>query len=355
MLPVTLLSGPSTSLREQVVRCLVLRRPGLAAVVYTLDPDSDGLLARTVVDARGTHDVERLGPDGCCLACAVREDAPVALRLVDGAERWDEVVVVLPSPVRPDSIVLGLGADGVDVDTVTTVVDARLLRSQLSGDDLLAARGQAAAPTDRRSTAELVVGQIEDADVLAVADLHRLGTEEARTAQALLAHLAPLALQVPLGPGGTGCDDAVSTGRRGGATPAERERLATVAGALCPPSCGVATLVWQSERPLHSQRLRDALPDVVDGVVRSRGHIWLADRPRHRLRWEQSGGSLSLGDPARWDGLPGCELVLTGVGLDAEALGAQLDACLASDDELAGQSWPDPFEDALGPADDRVT
>ncbi|HWH27757.1 MAG TPA: GTP-binding protein [Mycobacteriales bacterium] len=353
-LPLTLLSGPSTSLREQVLRCLLLRRPGLVAVDYGLDPAANGLLVRTVADARGVQHVEQVEPVGCCLSCTVRSDVPEAVRLVTDAERWAEVVLSPPSPIRPGDLAEHLSRHGADVDTVTTVVDARLVLAQLTGDDLLAERGQAAAPTDRRSTAELVVGQLEDADVLLVADLQALDTSSARTVEALLSHLAPIAVQRPLAPGGIGCEDAVTTGRRGRTTSADRARLATLAGALCPPACGVTTVVWQSDRPLHSARLHEVLPDVVADVVRSRGHLWLADRPRHCVRWEQAGGTLAFGDPVRWQQLPGCELVLTGIDLDPAALTARLDACLATDEELADPTWPDPFAGALGPAEDPV-
>lgn len=344
----TLLAGPSTSLRDDLVRCLVLRRPGLVAVVYDVEP---GGLVRRVVDAAGEQQREALA--ACCLSCAVRDDAPEALALLAAAGRWTEVVLALPASARPGDLAAVLDAAGTPVDTISTVVDARLLLAQVSGSDLLAERGQAAAPTDRRSTAELVVGQLEDADVLAVADLHRLQTAQARAVQALLAHLAPLALQVPLGPGGAGCDGVVGTGRHDAVTSAaDRERLAALATELCPPDCGVATVRWTSERPLHSGRLAAALPDIVEGTVRSRGYVWLADRPRERLRWESAGGTVALGDPAPWDALPGCELVLTGLGLDPAAVRAGLDACRCDNAELAaGVSWPDPFADALGPAE----
>lgn len=340
--PLTVVTGPSTPLRDALVRCLVLCRPGLVAVAYDAEPDG---LRRRVIDCTGQHDVERL--QACCLSCAVREDAERALELVHAADRWQEVVLALPAPVSPD-VVVGL----LDVDTVTTVVDARLLLAQVSGNDLLADRGLAAADTDRRSTAELVVGQLESADVLAVADLHRLDPARLRTVEALLAHLAPLAVQVPLGPGGTGCQDMVTTGRRtADVSGAQRERLAALAVDLCPPSCGVATGRWESDRPLHSGRLAAALPRLVAVVVRSRGRVWLADRPSVQLRWESAGRSLSLGDQRPWSDLPGCSLVLTGVGLDLDVARATLDHCLCDDAELTGASWEDPFADVLGPGD----
>ena len=349
-LPLTVLTGPSTTLRDDLVRCLVLRRPALVAVVYDVEPDR---LIRRVVDAAGSHQRELVELTGCCLSCTVREDAGPALSVVAASGRWSEVVLALPAALEPGALAGALGeCVDVVVDTVTTVVDGRLLRAQVGGDDLLADRGLNAAPNDRRSTAELVISQLEDADVLVIADLHRLGTSQARTVQALLSHLSPLALQVMLGPGGVGCDAAVSTGRHGaGTTPDDRETLAALAAELCSPACGVTTVRWESQRPLHSARLHEAMPAVVRDVMRSRGYVWLADRPRQRVRWESAGGSLSVGDPTPWRGLPGCVLVLTGVDLDGAALRARLDACLATDDELIAGGWADPFAASLGPTE----
>jgi len=352
-LTLSLLAGPSTSLRDDLVRCLVLRRPSLVAIAYDLRPSASGTrLVRRVLDATGLLEREELELTGCCLSCTVREDAAPAVELLTAVGRWSEAVLALPASVQPGELALVLvRRDGLPVDTVTTVVDARLLRAQLGGDDLLADRGLAAAPADRRSTAELILRQLEDADVLAVCDLHRVGTAEARLVEALLAHLAPLALQVPVGPDGTGCDDVVSTGRHDPATGAlGRERLAALAVGLCPPACGVTTVRWHSDRALHSGRLREALPLLIEGVVRSRGHVWLADRPRQKVRWESAGGSLAFGDPETWDAAPDCALVLTGVGLDEAALRQRLAACLVTGDELTGPCWPDPFVDALGQA-----
>jgi len=350
-LPLTVLAGPSTALRDDLVRCLVLRRPRLAALVYDVLP---GGLVRRIADAAGQQHRQQLALHGCCLSCTVREDVTDALSMVADAGRWSEVVLALPASAQPSDLLPLLHSCGcVRVDTLTTVVDARLLMAQLTGEDLLADRGLAAAPNDRRSTAELVLGQLESADVLAVVDLHRTGTDQARTACALLSHLAPLADQVVIGPGGAGCDDVVRTGRHAAETSGpDREQLAALAVELCPASCGVTTVRWESEQPLHSGRLSSVLSRVLHGVVRSRGHLWLADRPTTRLRWESAGGSLSLGDPRGWGATrPGSSLVLTGVQLDAPALTGLLGACHCSADEVAGRRpWADPFDAALGPA-----
>lgn len=356
LLPLTVLAGLSSALRDDLVRCVVLRRPGLVAVVYDVDPQSAGTrLVRRVFDVAGPVQTETVELIGCCLSCTVREDVPEVVGVLALAGRWKEALLGLPAALPPEIVAAGLDPDVARLDTVTAVVDAVVLREQVGGDDLLVERGLAAAPTDRRSTASSLLEQVEDADVLAVVGLERLDTSDARTLQALLSHLAPLALQVPIGPGGVGCEDLVGTGRRDLVmTAVEREQLAALAVELCPSECGVSTLRWSSERPLHSARLWAALPRIIGGVVRSRGHIWLADRPHASVRWESAGGSLVFGDPLGWDGRPSCSLVLTGVGVDAQALHDLLDSCVSPVDEPVGDpTGPDPFADALGPAEQR--
>jgi G3E family GTPase len=349
-LPVTVIAGMSSALRERLVLDAVRVRAGACAVVYDLEPALGGIvLIRRLLDRHGELDREPVPLIGCCLACTVRADVGSALDLVAGADRWSQALVSVPTSVTPGPVASSLTGHGAArPDTTAVVVDAVLLASQLAGAEPLAGRGMQAAPTDYRSTADLLVAQLEDADVLVLTGLHRLGRDAAAHAQALLAHLAPLAVQVPVGADGSGGHAAVRTGRSvEPCSRSERERLAVLAAGLCAPSCGVTTTVWTSDRPLHPARLRDVLEDVVRGVVRSRGHICLAGRPGQRIRWESAGDGLSFGDPVLFGGPPGCQLLLTGTGLDTGRLTALLDACLV---EPGADPGADPFAHALGPA-----
>jgi G3E family GTPase len=122
-----------------------------------------------------------------------------------------------------------------------------------------------------------------------------------------------------------------------------------VADRVQPSRDGVTTVLWRSTRPLHPARLNDALEDIVDGVVRSRGVVWLASRPTQRVRWESAGYSASLGTLGEWsetEHLAECTVVATGMGLDPERLYAVLDACLLTESELVTLDWTaleDPF------------
>lgn len=346
-IPLTILTGAATALRDDLLRCLTLRSPGLVAVRYdVLAHEGRTGLRRVVLDAGGARSKD-LPLTDCCLSCTVRDDAAPTLASL-AHEGPAQLVLALPASLSGDSLHGTLGAlPGVQPPAITTLVDAPLLLALVTGTDLLSDRGLAAAPTDRRSTAELICTQLEQADVLGAAGLDRLGTDRARTAGALLAHLAPLARQVVLGPGGAGCDDLLGgpvTSR------ADRERLSVLAADLCPPACGVQTVRWRTTQPLHPERLRSALPELVTGSVRGQGLLLLAGRGDRAVRWSSAGGTLTLQEQP-WDGDPVTDLLLTGLERDADDVRARLDVCVATADELT-VPLPDPFAkylDVAGP------
>jgi G3E family GTPase len=144
----------------------------------------------------------------------------------------------------------------------------------------------------------------------------------------------------------------------------------------------VGSLRWHARRPLHPERLADALALVMSGVVRGTGHLWLCSRPDAVVTWRSAGAYLELreadrwleeDDPRGWEaaspqrrtlaswfwheyyGERRNEITLSGVGLDREAMRAALDKALLTDMELSlgRQGWtsiPDPL---LGDIDRR--
>ena len=131
---------------------------------------------------------------------------------------------------------------------------------------------------------------------------------------------------------------------------------------------------------MHAQRLHDALEQICAGVIRSRGHLWLANRPDSIHRWESAGEHLAIQTSGTWlpeqddkawqaasaerrtfasllwdpyYGERRCELTFTGIDLDVPALHEQLNSCLLTDTELSlgPEYWhltDDPFADTLG-------
>jgi len=133
--------------------------------------------------------------------------------------------------------------------------------------------------------------------------------------------------------------------------------------------------VLHARRPLHPGGLHDALDEITEGVLRSRGHFWLASRPGLVMIWESAGG-LSIGPVSGWladvpdehwntvdderrlaaaavdwgsyYGDRHHHLAFVGIDLDPVRLHRTLTRCLLTDEELsrgedAWRELPDPF------------
>jgi G3E family GTPase len=350
--PLTLLTGLSTTLREPVLAAMV----DATTVAVVVDQDElrqRGVLTWRVFERSGPIDSGEFSVDDDCGACQLIESLLPLLETLAARGHWRHVVLAAPPAMEARSLASALVATmpEVQVDTVTCVVDAVLLVEQLSGDELLDERGLALGLPDRRNVAELTARQIEYADVCVLANAHR--TRAPERLHHLLQHLNPRTTVVNADPAGVPTAPVARLGRFDfEAAEAWAGELAS-GSRLQPSGDGVTTVLWRSSRPLHPARLNEALEDIVDGVVRSRGIVWLANRPTQRVRWESAGYSASLGTLGEWadtEHLAECTVVATGVGLDPARLQAVLDACLLTESELASLDWQaldDPFAGVL--------
>jgi G3E family GTPase len=404
MLPVVIVTSVSPELAATATERL-LSRGGTVGISYAGHPQRR--VIRTSSEVVDVCDVER---ESDCATCDIASDAAGATALLADLGRWTAVVICLPTAMAAGGLVARLspsdaepdagpqselvsgqiptGPSGAFVRSVLVVVDAATLRSELSGDELLDERGLASSDHDRRSVAEAIVAQIEYADTLLLSGIEDAGVPEPEMPliRELVARLNP-------GAHSTTCSElpdlvAPSRSPRSRAAfdvAAARARVepGVISAPLRDTAYGVTTVVWRAARPMHPRRLCAALTDLVDGVARSRGRLWLANRPTQMLAWESAGGSASLdvlgswlADTATqdwgqlptalrasaalgWDDLVGdrcCELSLTGTLPDPGRLRELLDSCLLSDLEYGAgpASWSDiadPFVDALGVAD----
>lgn len=350
--PLSLLTGLSRTLREPVLEAMT--DAGTVTVVVDQDELPErGMLSWRVQDTSGPIDAGEFTVGDDCGACQLIESLVPLLETLVARAHWDHVVLAAPPAMEARPLVTTLVAalPEIVVDTVTCVVDAVLLVEQLSGDELLAERGLALGPPDRRNVAELSARQIEYADVCVLANAHRTATPE--RLHNLLLHLNPRTTVIATDPAGVPTGAVARTGLFNFAEAEGWAGELASSDRVQPSGDGVTTVLWRSTRPMHPTRLNDALEDIVNGVVRSRGVVWLANRPTQRVRWESAGYSASLGTLGEWsesDHLAECTVVATGMGLDPARLQSVLDACLLTESELASLDWKDlddPFAGVL--------
>jgi G3E family GTPase len=370
-LHVTIATGMAADLAD--LMCARTRAFGVAVARYRHRGD-------TLTRAYGGEQVSL--PVAHCFSCTLREDLPRFLSSV--AVRHDRLLLVLPEIADPLDAATAIDtADvGVRIDTVAMIADLATIARELGGGESLADRGIAGAATDGRTVSSVLARQAETADLFLTWAPRHADPSDAAIGHGLLMHLSPWARSLDL-EAMTGL--TVPAGKPAFDLHAVHERTQP-GGALpgCPdPQGPVSTLIWRSRRPFHPERLYEALEPVLDsGIVRARGHLWLASRPLTLLSWESAGETLAIepagrwlhaADPATWrraspirrttasldwhpqHGDRRTEIRFTGIDIATAELSSALDEAVLTDTEMtAGEhAWarlPDPFTPWLDPA-----
>ncbi|HUE33586.1 MAG TPA: GTP-binding protein [Mycobacterium sp.] len=369
--PVILVAGQKDT--DPVVGAL-LRTPGTVVVEHRFDGH---VVRRTMVTLR--HGVLTTAEAGLelahgCVSCTIRKDLLVLLRQLHRRDDIDRIVVHLAPWLEPEPICVAIDhvrvrvapgyVDGpaaldVSIAAVVTCVDSSEWLNQALGEPEL---------DDGRTCAQVVVGQAEFADIAV------LNHPDAFVA-AVLRRLSPRArIRV-------GADDIEHTldnlyrdARRGRSDDPHGSLLAGQ-----PPldSRGPINLVeFNARRPFHPQRLHACLDLLLEGVIRTRGRLWLASQPDQAMWLETAGGGLRVSSAGKWlAALTGPELAdidaerrlfaelrsdeqygdrhtamtILMCGADAAAIRDGLNGALLTDDELRSpQDWihyDDPFGD----------
>jgi G3E family GTPase len=231
-----------------------------------------------------------------CVACTVRDDLLVLLRRLHRRSDVCKIAVVLmpwlePEPVcwAIDNVRVGPGyidgpaARDVRVDAVVSSIDASNWLSQAVGDDELA---------DGRTAAQVVVGQAEFADVLVL-------TEPESKTLSVLRRLAPRS-RITVGTDRLemALNHLEPDARRGRSSHPHEPLLAGQPS--LDPDGDVGLLLFSARRPFHPQRLHVALDLLLDGVVRARGRLWLANRFDAVMWIESAGGGLMFNYIGKW-------------------------------------------------------
>ncbi|WP_152190651.1 GTP-binding protein [Georgenia satyanarayanai] len=342
--PVITLCTTDEVLRGSAAGALLCDIPGAVVLQHDIDVHT-GALRRVVYDASGVRSDTERRLDHACASCATREDIlPTLEELV--AQRPAAVVLALPTAIEAVPVLHALRTvPGAVPAGVATVVDLDALLDDLASGDRLGDRGLGAAPEDDRTIGEVVVGQLETADVVLVS-----GDGDER-AQALVAHL--------VGPDRLAPWYAVPTDRLLDARPDPRRGdLLAVSATGAEPAEDVWTVDLSSWRPVHPERLMERAEELGGAAVRSKGHFWVASRPRLACAWDGAVGDVSIGRIGTWDGEPRTHLVVTGVGGEPRRVVDAFQEVLLTDVELAGGlgSWAgegdglDPWLGAVGDA-----
>ena len=388
-LPVTVLSGFLGVGKTTLLNRILMNREGRRVAVIVNDMSEVNIDA-DLVRAGGadlSHSEEKLVEmTNGCICCTLRDDLLTEVRRLAGENRFDYLVIESTGIAEPLPVAATFAfrdedgdslSDVARLDTMVTVVDAVNLLGQYSSQDFLRDTSESLGDEDERTIVSLLVEQIEFADVIVLNKVSEAGPALVETARKIIRSLNADAKLIETDYADLPLDEVIGTSRfdfdRAHEHPLWAKELYGFESHVPETEeYGISSFVYRARKPFHPARLQAFLTGPLPGVIRAKGHFWIATRPDWVGEFSLAGAvaqTSGLGRwwssvpkerwpndtawresvKAQWDRTWGDrrqELVFIGAGLDRAAITAALDACLLPDAAFKPDAWarlPDPF------------
>ena len=389
-LPVTVLSGFLGAGKTTVLSHILNNRENKRVAVIVNDMSEiniDSEIVQNEVSFKRSEE-KLIEMSNGCICCTLREDLLKEVTSLAKEGRFDYLVIEStgisePLPVAEtftfedeDGISL---SDVANLDTMVTVVDAVNFLKDYEEAKYLQDTGESLGEDDERSVADLLVDQIEFADVILISKTDLVSSNDLKRLKAILKTLNTVAEIVPISNGDVNIDKVLNTGLFNFEQAQQAPGwLKEMRGEHVPETeeYGISSFTYEARRPFHPDKFYEFLHNTKQygKLIRSKGFFWLATRPEFAGQWSQAGGIAHYGFAGMfWMSVPRKdwptdeeylesikkqwvepfgdmrqELVFIGQGLDKERIINDLNNCLLSESEmLKGKSYwkslSDPF------------
>lgn len=322
-----------------------------------------------------------------CICCTLRDDLLKEVRRLSQQGRFDYLLIEGTGIAEPLPVATTFDfrdehgeslSDVARLDAMVTVVDAANLLKDYSSSDFLRDRGETAGEGDDRALVDLLVEQIEFADVVVLNKVSQTPAHDLDLARKIIRSLNPDADLIETDFGRAPLDKVLDTGRfdfdKAEQHPLWFKELNGFKDHVPETEeYGIRSFVYRERRPFDPMKLQAFINRSWPGVVRAKGFFWLATRPHYVGEISKAGALIRTGRRGLWwssvpkeqwpdhpewhaamkpylDPVWGDrrqEIVFIGCDpMDEGRIRAELDACLVPETGYMPGRWrdlPDPF------------
>tara|TARA_Y200000002_G_scaffold279667_1_gene233794 strand:+ start:137 stop:1351 length:1215 start_codon:yes stop_codon:yes gene_type:complete len=389
-LPVTVLSGFLGAGKTTVLSHILNNREDKKVAVIVNDMSEiniDASLVNKEVSLNRSEE-KLVEMSNGCICCTLREDLLLEVNKLAKERKFDYLVIEstgISEPLPVAETFTFEDEEGVSLskaaklDTMVTVVDAVNFIKDYEEAKYLQESGESLGEDDERSVADLLVDQIEFADVILLSKTDLVTDTDIAKLKAILKTLNTIAEIIPISQGNIEIDKVLNTNlfdfEKAKQAPGW---LKEMRGEHIPETeeYGISSFSYSARRPFYPEKFYNFLHNTKEygKLIRSKGFFWLGSRLEYAGQWSQAGGIAHYGYAgmfwrsvpkpnwpedkdaidaimANWEepfGDMRQELIFIGQGLDEVAMIDALDDCLVTEDDMnkGEEFWTtlnDPF------------
>ena len=382
-IPVTVLSGFLGSGKTTVLNHILETKRNQKVALIVNDMAEINVDGRQIGDKVSQTEEKLVQIQNGCICCTLREDLFNETKKIADEGKYDYLVIESSGISEPLPVAATFTfemedgkslKDVAELDTMVTVVDAHNFVAEYNSKETLKDRKQEVSEEDERTVVDLMVDQLEFANVILVNKSDLVTESELKKVHQMIRSINAEAKIIDTVHGNVELKEIMNTKlfdfdkaqeyptwvkemqRDSGHTPETEEY-------------GISSFVYKARRPFDPKKFHDFFKNPIKGLVRAKGFFWLCTRMDFAGNFQLAGKLKEYSLAGKWwSAIPKKEwpefvedvvnsewqepygdrrqeIVFIGIDLDKEKITQGLDKCLVDSKEPVEEfsKHKDPF------------